>query len=231
MLALSRRTVIATSMAAAIGIAVPATLAATSGGAQPADKAVAAGSTLQVVDANQTQPILTTTIKTSKPEDLLMTVSLECSILTKLVTNNNNPSADQQASVRIWIDIDGKTVPVTDASAPPQDPSQTGNGNPAVDGVNFCAREYQRTVTNGETAPDGIDTQSDYIATKSAHAFSWVRLNTGSGTHSIQVFAKFFATAQDSAGSNAQAYVGNRTLVVDPTKMANNAVISDTSTP
>lgn len=223
---LSRRAIVAVAVAGTVGVCVPMTLAATTSSAQPADKAVAAGSTMKVIDANQTQPILTTTIKTSKPEDLLMTVSLECSILTQLVTNNNNPSADQQASVRIWIDIDGKTVPVTDASAPPQDPTQSGNGNPDTDGVNFCDREYQRTVTDGENPPDGIDTQNDFIATKSAHAFSWVRLNTGSGTHTIQVFAKFFATAADSAGSNAQAYVGNRTLVVDPTKMANNAVIS-----
>jgi hypothetical protein len=28
----------------------------------------------------------------------------------------------------------------------------------------------------------------------------------------------------------AEAIVGNRTLIVDPTKMANNAIISDTAT-
>jgi hypothetical protein len=217
-------------MVAAIGIAVPATLAATSGGGTPANKAVAAGSTLAIVGANQTQTLLTATFKTSKPEDLLLTVSAECSILTQLVTNNNNPSADAQAGVHMWLTLDGKVIPVQDASAPPQDPSQQAAGDPAKDGVTFCDREYQRTVTNGETAPDGIDTQSDYIRTKSAHAFSWVRLNAGSGDHTIALVAQFNDSTSGDPGNVAQAIIGNRTLVIEPTKLANNAVIADNGT-
>src|SRR6185436_9056688 len=105
----------------------------------------------------------------------------ECTILTNLTTNNQNPSSSATSGVYVWVTIDGKTVPIADTSAPPQDPANSGNGNTLIDGVRFCDREYGRTVTDGENPADGIDSQSDYINTKSAHAFSWVRLNTGSG--------------------------------------------------
>src|SRR4051794_9533332 len=184
MLALSRRTVIATSLVAAVGIAVPATLAATSGGGSPANKAVAAGSHRVVVPASSPQPIMSATFRTSKPEDLLLTVSLECTILQSLTTDNSNPSGTDKAHLSIWIqDENGKVVPISDTSAPPQDPSANGNGTVADDSVTFCDRAYSRTVTDGEDPPDGIDSISDYINTKSSHAFTWVRLNAGSGVH------------------------------------------------
>ncbi|MDQ1685412.1 MAG: hypothetical protein QOC82_2149 [Frankiaceae bacterium] len=230
MLALSRRTVIATSILAATGVAVPVTLAATSGGGTPANKAVAAGSHLAVISANQTQTLLTATFKTSKPEDLLLSVSAECSILTQLVTNNDNPSADAQAGVHMWLTLDGKVIPVQDASTPPQDPNASAAGDPAKDGVTFCDREYQRTVTDNESPADGIDTISDYIRTKSAHAFSWVRLNAGSGDHTVALVATFNNSTSGDPGNVAQAIIGNRTLIIEPTKLANNAVISDNGT-
>jgi hypothetical protein len=229
MLALSRRTVIATSMLAAVGIAVPATMAATSGGGTPANKAVAAGSHRVVFGPATATPIMTATFKTSKPEDLLLTVSLECTILTALTTNNDNPSSTAQAGVDIWIqDENGKVVPITDTSAPPQDPADSGKGDAVKDGVTFCDREYSRTVTDQENQPDGIDQIDDYIRTKSAHAFSWVRLNAGSGVHTYTVYANLRETVEHQA--DAQAEIGNRTLVIEPTKLANNAVIAENGT-
>jgi len=230
MLALSRRAVIATSMVAAIAAAVPATLAATSGSqAQPADKAVAAGDSMTPISSATSgagTTLLTATIKTSKPEDLLLTASLECTILTDITTDNNNMMSKAAAGIRVWIEIDGKIVPIESTSQPPQDGSTPDSGTEA-DKVTFCDRTYQRTVTDQEG--DGkVDETQDYLDTKSAHAFSWVRLNTGSGTHTIVLKADFH---QEVAGNaNAEAIAGNRTLVVEPTKLANNAVISDTGT-
>jgi hypothetical protein len=203
-------------------------VAATSGSGTPANKAVAAGSHLEVIAANQQETIMTATFKTSKPEDLLMTVSLECSILTSLTTNNDNPSSKARSGVRAWLTLDDKVVPITDTSTPPQDPNASGNGDSAKDGVNFCDREYQRTVTDDEDPLDGIDSESDYIATKSAHAFSWVRLNAGSGIHTVKVVAQF--NNSTSGNAQASAIVGNRTLVIEPTKLANNAVIAENGT-
>jgi hypothetical protein len=223
MISLSRRTLFVSTVVGACAIAVPVTLAAGSG--TPANKAVAAGSHLQVIAANQTATLLSATFRTSKPEDLLLTASMECTILTALTTNNDHTSAAAHSGVRAWLTLDGKVIPVTDTSAPPQDPSANGNGTSAADGVNFCDREYSRSVTDQENPLDGIDQQSDYIRTKSAHSFSWVRLNAGSGVHTVALVAQF--NSSQSASAQAQAIVGNRTLIIEPTKLANDAVIAD----
>ena len=206
-------------------------MAATSGGSQPANKAVAAGSHRVVFGPQTATPLMTATFKTSKPEDLLLTVSLECTILTALTTNNDNPSSTARSGIDVWIaDENGKVVPITDTSAPPQDPNANGDGDQVKDGVTFCDREYSRTVTDDEdnTPPDGIDQIDDYIATKSAHAFSWVRLNAGSGVHTYTVFANLREAV--SGQGDAQAEVGNRTFVIEPTKLANNADIAENAT-
>jgi hypothetical protein len=223
MITLPRRVLVGAALVGAAAVAVPTTMAA--GGGTPANKAVAAGSRLQVIGANQTQTLLSATFKTSKTTDLLITASLECTILTALTTNNANPTAAARSGVRAWLTLDGKVVPITDTSAPPQDPADNGNGSSALDGVNFCDREYARTVTDAEDPADGIDETSDYIRTKSAHSFSWVRLNAGSGMHTLQLVGQF-NDSQTSTG-DAQAFVGNRTLVIEPTKLANDAVIAE----
>jgi hypothetical protein len=226
---LTRRSLVGLALLGTVAVAVPTTLAATGGGGGvPANKAVAAGSRLQVIGANQTATLLTATFRTSKTEDLLLTASLECSILTALTTNNDNPTAMARSGVRAWLTLDGKVIPITDTSAPPQDPSASTAGDSAKDGVNFCDREYARTVTDQEDPADGIDQTSDYIRTKSAHAFSWVRLNAGSGIHTVALVAQFNNSQTDTG--QAEAIVGNRTLVIEPTKLANNAVISDNGT-
>jgi hypothetical protein len=228
---LSRRALVAGTAVAAIGVAIPATLAATSGTGTPANKAVAAGSHRVVVPADSPQAIMTATFRTSKPEDLLLTVSLECTILQSLTTDNNNPTGTDLAHLSIWIqDENGKVVPISDTSAPPQDPANSGNGTVADDSVTFCDRAYSRTVTDGETPADGIDTLSDYINTKSSHAFTWVRLNAGSGVHTYTVYADLTASAAGAASNSSDAQIGNRTLVIEPTKLANNAAIQENGT-
>lgn len=221
--------------AAAAGLAggyfVTQTLAAGSG--MPANKAVAAGSKVKSIAVNGVEELMSATFKTSKPEDLLISVSAECSILTDVVIPGSaDPGATQTASargaVKIWVELDGKIVPIEDVSAPPQDPAGNGNGTDA-DKVTFCDRLHQRTVTDQEDEQDGIDGSRDYIDTKAANAFNWVRLNAGSGAHTLKVFGQF-TTSAVGAGSNAAAYVGNRSLVIEPTKLANDAVISRTAT-
>ena len=89
-------------------------------------------------------------------------------------------------------------------------------------------REYSRTVEDQENPLDGIDQEDDYIRTKSAHSFSWVRLNAGSGMHTLVIKADLEASG--TGASTAEAVIGNRTLVIEPTKMANNAVIAEDGT-
>ena len=227
MIVLSRRKVVAGALAAAVGVTVPVAIAAEGGGGTPANKAVAAGSTVETIGANQTVTLLSATMKTSKPTDLLMSVSLECSLFTRLLTNNDNPSSVSNASVVAWLEMDGAIVPISSTSTPPQDGAEPPAGG-EQDKVTFCDREYSRTVTDQEDPADGIDQEDDYIRTKAAHAFNWVKLNAGSGMHTVELKAEILATA--SAEDFAEAKVGNRTLVIEPTKMANNAEIAENGT-
>ena len=77
------------------------------------------------------------------------------------------------------------------------------------------------TEVDGQIVP--VQSISQYQATKNANAFNWLRQNVGAGQHTITVKADLSSSAMNGT---AEAIVGNRTLVVDPTKMANDAVIS-----
>jgi hypothetical protein len=231
----------------------------TAGGSPtPANKAVAAGDTLKVFGPEAETTLLSAVLRTSKPTDLLLQTSLECSILTKLQTGPeaNDPlgppaksTARASASIHGWIEIDDdathdgssdaneRVVPVISTSQPPQDGSTPQSGDPAVDGATFCDRTYQRTVEDGETPRNGIDRETDYIDTKTANAFNWVLLNAGSGIHYVRLMADLAnapsgpctrdtETSIGSGGSCTEAYVGNRTMIIEPTKMANDAEVA-----
>lgn len=195
----------------------------------PADKTAVAGAALQDIGPGEEHPILQQRMKVSSPADLILGLTLECSILTRLVTNNDTPSSTTTGSVDIRITIDGKDVPV-----------QTAGEGAGDDGsVTFCNRTYQRTVTDGENPLDGIDTEDDYIATKTANAFNWVALDVGEEAYydspangnnilDIVVHARYDRTHEagtcavaDPATSCSEAYVGKRTLVIEPVHAAN----------
>lgn len=194
-------------------------------GGQPANKVVAAGGKTQVIAPGSNVTILSGTMRTSKPKDVMMQVALECSILTALTTDDTTPSSRAESRVRVWVEVDDRIVPIQDVSTPPQDPAQNGNGNES-DKVTFCDRTYQRTVTDDESPLDGIDTEDDFINTKSSHSFNWVRLNMGSGVHKIEVVADLATGTEGNA--RAEAIIGNRTLIAEPGKFSNDAVIAET---
>jgi len=197
---------------------------AVAGSGTPANKVVAAASKRVVVAAGQTETIMSATLRTSKPTDLMMHTALECSIFTQLLTNNTDNSATAGARARVWLEIDGKIVSLLQNSQPPQNGTIPASGND-TDKVTFCDREYSRTVTDDENPLDGIDSEDDYISTKSAHGFNWVQMNLGSGIHTIKVQAELTTNTEGQA--TAELEIGNRTLVVEPTKMANDAVIAE----
>jgi hypothetical protein len=243
-----KRKLVAFACAAAV---VPAVIVGTSAVAThtPADKAVASGSKVEVFSANGTQQtgveLLRVTMKTSKPTDLMMHVSAECEIFTSH-TRDGKTSVNQAAgSARLWLEFDGKIVPINSTSAPPQDPAAQPSGDES-DKVTFCERDeqYEKTDQNatciGEApvpippAPvpgvpqvPGCEFEDWFQRTKSANAFNWVRLNAGSGEHTIVLRGDVRAAASASAGdaSDVRAAVGNRTLIVEPTKMSNDTLI------
>lgn len=225
------------------------------GSPTPANKAIASGDNLTEIGPGAEQILLSARLKTSKPTDLMIQTSLECSILSMLetgpsTTKGATDTSTSEGSVRGWIEVDDdpdriqaadptphRVVPIMSTSQPPQNTSTPPTGTPTEDGVTYCDRTYQRTVQDGEDPTDGIDRETDYIRTKTANAFNWVLLNTGSGIHYVRLVGTLVAdhephtcpaTTTNPIGmeSCTEAYVGNRTMIIEPTKMSNDAVIS-----
>lgn len=189
----------------------------------PADKVVAAGDNITPVNDDGT--ILTAFLKTSKPTDLMLHVTLECSINTELTTSDSGELSEASANIDVWVEIDDKVVPIKSVSSPPQSPpSLLPPGAEETEAATFCNRTYGRTVTDQDG--DGtIDREDDYIRTKSTHAFNWLALNVGSdpAPHKVEVVADFDRATVGDARVFAQ--IGNRTLIVEPAKLANDATI------
>ena len=219
---LHRRATVGLVLAIAVVAGFIGGQAIAAGSGTPANKVVAAGSKRVVAAPGENVTLMTATMKTSKPTDVMIQTTLECTILTGLVTNNDSPTSTAHSTVRVWVEVDGKIVSLTQQSSPPQDPTAPGNDS---DKVTFCDREYSRSVVDQEDPLDGIDEEDDYIRTKSAHGFNWVQMNLGSGMHTIAVKATL--STSTSGNATAEAIVGNRTLIVEPTKMANDAVIGE----
>ncbi len=197
---------------------------------QPANKPFAAASKTVRFSPGTDVPLLSATVKNSKPTDMILQVSLECSIITdNVIAGSTAPGGSESAvttgTVRTWITVDGVIVPIISSSSPPQNPPPPGDD---TDKVTFCNRVFNRTVQDTENAQDGWDRSRDFIATKDANAFNWVRLNMGSGVHTIVLHGEL--THSFSPGSSASAFVGNRSMIGIPGKFANDAVISDVST-
>src|SRR3712207_5147961 len=130
---------IACASVAVTGMAAGGYAVAQSGGT-PANKVVAAGSKRVVVAPGTNVTLMTATFKTSKPTDLMIHTALECSIFTRLVTNNSNTTATAGSRVRVWVELDGKIVRIESISTPPQDPAAQPAGDES-DKATFCDRE------------------------------------------------------------------------------------------
>lgn len=176
---------------------------------EPANKVSAAGSAGVVMDPAETVTLMSELVKTSKPTDLILSVSLECVITTELTTVGND-SAMAEERVRVWVEIDGRPVPVS-ADDPPADAGK----------VTFCDRLDQRATTAFEDEDATIKTLQ---RTGQANAFNWMALDVGSATHTIEVKAMFIKATDGDA--TALAAVGKRTLIVEPTKSANDETVT-----
>jgi hypothetical protein len=155
-----------------------------------------------------------------------------------------NDTATTTGQIQAWIEVDDdpasgelpevgqahRVVPIEAASSPPQNGSTPNTGNKDNDSATFCNRTYTRTVDDQED--DGQDRESDYIETKTANAFNWLLLNTGAGIHHIRLMADLELDANNTCSRNTadgmdtsctSGFVGNRTLIVEPAKLANDA--------
>jgi len=192
---------------------------------QPADKMFAAASKTIRFSPEAKVELLRAVTSNSKTTDLVLQVTMECSIITdNVIFGSDQPGAQESAlaegTVRVWVEIDGVIVPIISSSSKSQTPPAPGD---ETDKVTFCNRVFNRTMQDAEDPEDGYDRSRDYIETKTSNAFTWVRLNIGSGSHTIVVYGDLshFATS----GSSASAFVGNRAMIGIPGKFANDAVI------
>jgi len=219
---LARKSLVVSSLAVAAvagALLMAATGALAGSGGEAADKVVAAGDHTLVMAPQEGATLLAARMSTAKPTDLVLQVSLECSILTT-VENIGTSTASASGQVRVWTEVDGQIVAVQSASEPPQ---ETPSGGTDADKAVFCSRTHMvEFMPATET-----ETIKQFQETKNADAFNWLRFNVGSGEHTITVKADLNSEA---VNGTAEAVVGNRTLIIEPTKMANNAVISSTGT-
>ena len=166
---------------------------------------------------NQTVEILREIVKTSKPTDLLLSVTAVASIITEVATTvNDNEFARGQ--LEVFVTLDGQVVTPPDSPAPP------GPGNPPqgdTGPVVFANRLYQRQTTLFDDTDATIRT---FMDTRHAAGFNWMALNVGSGTHLIQVFARY--TQANSTQGTASGVIGNRSLIVQPVKAARDETIT-----
>jgi hypothetical protein len=124
-------------------------------------------------------------------------------------------------------------VPISSDSTQSQSPRPTGTK--PLDSVTFCDREYQRTVTDEENDGDGLDRTEDFIRTKSANGFNWVQLNMQNGIWYVRLMADLTEEVTctvpvtfpptDAPDDCSEAEIGNRTLIVEPAKLANDISI------
>jgi hypothetical protein len=198
--------------------------------AMPADKAYASGRTAVIVAPNSNATLLTAVLKTSGPEDLIFYVSLQCSIVTEVTSTGSTMPAfvEAEGNVDVWVTVDGATVPIQSVSSNPQ-PSNSSVAGTDADHVTFCHRDQRQSLVDA----DNNTMLTEYTATRDANAFNWVYLNAGAGTHTVTVHATLTRNPMTGCSNPpvagvtcADAIVGNRVLIVEPTKLANNAVIS-----
>lgn len=201
-----------------IGILVAALVLATYAGPaladhKPADKMAVSGASIEIMETQLTEggnssvhTILSGQMKTSNPTDVILQVTLECAIWTDITTVGNDHS-QAAANVTVWVEIDGDRVPVSS-----QGP---GDGE-----VVFCNRTFERETLNFD---DEDATIESFLRTRQANAFNWISLDLGSGTHTIAVKAELEASVTNTG--RAKAAIGQRTLVAEPTKLANDVSI------
>ncbi len=203
---------VAKAAAATSGTSGSASCAAT-GSNIPADKMTVGASAVQQFSPGDDVTLLCARMKTSNPADLTFSVTLECSIVTSVTTVGN----DKQSAfgdVKVWIEVDGHAVSI----APAQPGAGSDNGQ-----VTFCNRTYSST-TMGFPPTDSQASIKTYQSTKDANAFNWVAMNVGNQVHEISVHATLTSGVDDPTKDMAQAVVGSRTVVVNETNTAQNAV-------
>jgi hypothetical protein len=168
-----------------------------------ADGIVVIKATTEPDDPPTDVTLLTETVKTGGSSSLLIQFTAECFIASydfdSHIPFDGYVLDERLASVRVWIEIDGKPLP--------------------VGAVNFCSRG----VFQFEFAqPASLVLASDLEAFGGAYGFNFPALNLSNGTHLVEVKARLLANIvgwDDIPDEGLAAIIGSRTLIVDPIKV------------
>ena len=196
-----------------------------------ANKSVYSTEEMTTVFESEGESLLAATvIKTSKPQDLLILYDEECSLYTEVNLKSNKQQTGQdgveidtaRAAQLIQLYVDGEEV-----------------GDP----ITMCDRTYGVSTNILNQIQDlcvAVDTlngevfETDYvceetfynswIATKSAHGWSWVVLNLGEygdGMHTIEVMGTYVDEddTENEENTTEAVVVGQRSLIVIPTHL------------
>ena len=202
-------------LAAAIAVAGTGAAGNSTSSSNAANKAKAAGASVEVLepdasDTDEGQLILSTSIKTSNTQDLLFHVSLECALWTEVKATTIadhalglTPYGRAEAHIVVWLEVDGVAVKVS---------SDDPDGK-----IVFCERVEELEIQDMDDST-GNFTIRQYEQTRQANAFNWWKLDLGSGTHTVNVYADI--DSYNTEGSMAKGAIGKRTLLVDPAHFA-----------
>ena len=214
--------------------------------AAPANKTVIGSGLIGAqIASDDWQTIISGTIKTSTPSDLVISHDQECTIHTGLNLDQDNEQATSAIRQDIRLLVDGEVVPATYGDE---------------DGiVTLCGRAYQMDTNvlstvydlcnwaesldlDGDGVADNADICSDdeiyfdsFIRTKQAHGWHWIALDVGSGEHSVEVQSKLIneldgvgnqngkkGSAKDAGDTTVDTVleIGKRNLIVTEEKLA-----------
>ena len=204
----------------AVGLVASVVGGPASGASIPANKIAASGNGIEEVGTNTI--LLQEQIKMSNPADLIIGFTAVCGIITEVTSSANNTEDRAFGEVDVWITLDGEPVPVGAADIDPVTPGvQKDDGR-----ITLCNRAQEQQWTDS-SAPlvgndDGGDQLRQRLETETANGFTWMALNVGRDYDTANdniidvVVHAAYSEATTATGEVADAFVGNRTLVLEP---------------
>ncbi|KAB1195990.1 MULTISPECIES: hypothetical protein [Haloferax] len=181
--------------------------------------------------------LLSGSIKTSTPTDLILMVQVESALWTNIKTTGKDTESQAKAGLTCWIEIDGTPVPVSDDYMVDSPYNPVYGDRQAASEVVFNKRDF-KVEQNFLGALEEL-TEEDveyylslFMETRSSHGFNWVALNIDSEYfpandgkfHDIELKGRLDVYRDDN-NAYAKAVVGPRTMIGFPAKLANDASI------
>jgi len=171
------------------------------------------------------QPILSASIHTSQQKDLVISVSLESSLLTRALAKSRNKTQDKSmasAGIEVQVLVDGAPAypGVVVYNKRKQELTATFQG--ILAGCLTTSLETGGVIIDPACVePEELDLLLD---TTSANHFNFILDDVGVGTHAIEVQARIDLSASSQTGAGeAKAIIGKGSVVVEEVRLVKGA--------